>query len=85
MITISEFSYNNPRYLSILKRKSSISVDVETTVKEILHNVKQDGDEALYAYMKKYDNVDINEIGLLVSEDEFEEAKKRCQTNLRIL
>lgn len=35
------------------------------------------GDEALYAYMKKFDNVDIKEIGLLVSEEEFANAREK--------
>ncbi len=76
MVTISKFSYENPRYLNLLKRRSSIPEEVETTVKEVLKNVKENGDEALYSYMKKFDGVDIAEIGLFVSEEEFEEAKE---------
>lgn len=75
MVTISKFSYENPRYVNLLKRRSSIPEEVETTVKDVLKNVKEKGDEALYSYMKKFDNVDINEIGLLVSEKEFSAAK----------
>lgn len=76
MVTISKFSYENPRYLNLLKRRSSIPEEVETTVKEVLKNVKENGDEALYSYMKKFDGVDIDEIGLFVSEEEFAEAKE---------
>lgn len=68
MVTISKFSYENPRYANLLKRKSSIPEEVENTVKEVLKNVKAHGDKALYAYMKKFDKVDIKEIGLFVSE-----------------
>lgn len=76
MVTISKFSYENPRYVNLLKRRSSIPQEVEATVKDVLKNVKGKGDEALYSYMKKFDNVDINEIGLFVSEEEFAKAKE---------
>ena len=67
MVKISKFSYENPRYFNLLKRRSNIPVEVETTVREILKNVKEKGDEALYFYMKKFDNVDINKIWLFVT------------------
>ena len=76
MVTISKFSYENPRYLNLLKRRSSIPEEVELTVKEVLKNVREWGDEALYAYMKKFDGVDIPEIGLFVSEEEFAKARE---------
>lgn len=52
MVTISKFSYENPRYVNLLKRRSSIPEEVETTVIDVLKNVKSKGDEALYSYMK---------------------------------
>lgn len=83
MVTISKFSYENPRYVNLLKRRSSISEEVETTVKDVLKNVKEKGDEALYSYMKKFDNVDINEIGLFVSEEEFANAKGKVSEKFK--
>ncbi|MDY3909489.1 MAG: histidinol dehydrogenase [Eubacterium sp.] len=84
MVTISKFSYENPRYVNLLKRRSSIPEEVETTVKDVLKNVKEKGDAALYSYMKKYDNVDINEIGLLVSEEEFSAAKEKVSEEFKV-
>ena len=75
MVTISKFSYENPRYINLLKRRGSIPEEVETTVKEVLKNVREQGDVALHAYMKKFDNVDIEKIGLFVSEEEFAAAR----------
>lgn len=75
MVTISKFSRENVRYRNLLKRRSSSSAEVETTVKDVLQNVKEKGDEALYSYMKQFDQVDIREIGLLVSEEEFVRAR----------
>ena len=83
MVTISKFSYENPRFLNLLSRRSSIPEEVEITVKEVLKNVKEQGDEALYSYMKKFDCVDINEIGLFVSDKEFEEAKEKVSEEFK--
>lgn len=41
----------------------------------MLKNVKKHGDKALYDYMKKFDYVDIEKIGLSVTEDEFSRAE----------
>ena len=83
MVTISKFSYQNPRYVNLLKRRSSIPEEVETTVKEVLKNVKEKGDEALYSYMKKFDGVDIQKIGLFVSEEEFAHAKENVSEEFK--
>lgn len=77
MVTISRFCYDNPRYCNLLKRRSSIPEEVETTVRDVLKNVREKGDKALYAYMKEFDNADINKTGLLVSEEEFRQAREK--------
>ena len=75
MVTISKYDFENPRFQNLLARRSSIPESVEITVKEVLKNVKEKGDTALHAYMQKFDGVDIGEIGLMVSDEEFEAAK----------
>ena len=83
MVTISKFNYKNPRYINLLKRRSNIPAEVETTVRDILKNVKEKGDEALYFYMKEFDNVDINKIGLFVSEKEFTNARENVSEKFK--
>lgn len=83
MVTISEFSYDNPRYINLLKRRSSIPEDIETVVKDVLKNVKNNGDAALYEYMKKFDGVDINEIGLFVTDEEFINARDKVSEEFK--
>ncbi len=83
MVAISKFSYENPRYQNLLKRRSNIPEEVEITVRDVLKNVKEKGDKALYSYMKRFDNVDINEIGLFVSEDEFISAKEKVSDEFK--
>lgn len=83
MVTISRFSYENPRFRNLLRRGSSIPEEVESTVKEVLSEVKERGDEALYAYMKEFDQVDIKEIGLFVSDKEFENAREKVSEEFK--
>lgn len=83
MVKISRFGFENPRYLNLLSRRSSIPETVEITVKDVLKNVKEKGDEALHSYMKKFDGVDIDEIGLMVTEDEFEAAKAKVSEEFK--
>lgn len=83
MVTISKFSYENPRYSNLLKRRSSIPEEVEKTVKKVLKDVKEKGDEALSFYMREFDHVDINEIGYFVSEEEFANAKEKVSEEFK--
>lgn len=46
--------------------------DVADIVKDIIENVKANGDKALFEYCKKFDKAELN--SLLVSEEEIEEA-----------
>ena len=83
MVTISKFSYENPRFRNLLSRGNSIPEEVEITVREVLRNVKERGDEALYEYMKEYDQVDIEKIGLMVSEEEFTMAREKVSEQFK--
>ena len=83
MVRISKFSYENPRFRNLLSRGNSIQEEVEITVREVLRNVKERGDEALYEYMKEYDQVDIEKIGLMVSEEEFALAREKVSEQFK--
>lgn len=83
MVTISKFSHENPRYINLLERRSNIPEDVEITVKEVLQNVKRNGDAALYSYMKKFDHVDVQKIGLFVTEEEFASAREKVSEEFK--
>ena len=48
------------------------TVNVEAIVSEIIENVKQNGDKALYEYNEKFDKAKLD--SLLVSEEEIKEA-----------
>ena len=52
--------------------RENISANVEGTVTEIIENVKQNGDKALFEYCLKFDKADLQ--SLEVSSEEIEEA-----------
>lgn len=52
--------------------RAETKLDVEGIVAEIIENVKQNGDRALYEYTEKFDKARLS--SLLVSEEEIEEA-----------
>lgn len=52
--------------------RENISANVEGTVSEIIENVKQNGDKALFEYCLKFDKADLQ--SLEVSSEEIEEA-----------
>lgn len=83
MVTISRFSYDNPRFVNLLRRRSSIPEEVEATVKEVLKHIREHGDAALHGYMKQFDHVDMEKIGLFVSEDEFAGARKNVSEEFK--
>lgn len=83
MVTISKFNYENPRFINLLNRQGNIPPEVERTVRAVLEQVKAHGDEALFAYMKRFDHVDISEIGLFVSDEEFAQAKEHVSDEFK--
>ncbi|MBQ8934805.1 MAG: histidinol dehydrogenase, partial [Oscillospiraceae bacterium] len=65
------FNYGEVSNDQIFARRGS-STDVEKVVAEIIAQVVEKGDEALFAYTKKFDKVELS--SLEVSEAEFAEA-----------
>jgi len=55
-------------------RHQQASKKVQSTVKKILSDVRENGDEALYNYILQFDGVDLKESGLKVPEWEIEQA-----------
>ena len=68
-------------------RKEDISKDVTVAVEEILKDVKENGDNALIKYAKKFDGFIIeNKEDMIVLDKEIEEGAKRVGENfIRIL
>lgn len=69
---IKILKYGEVENSEIFSRFSPLS-NVESIVTEIIDNVKENGDKALFEYSKKFDNVELD--SLLVSKEEIEEAR----------
>lgn len=59
---------------NLLKRSPNNYGKFESAVADILEKVKSEGDEALFAYTKQFDKVEINKDTIRVTEEEIKEA-----------
>ena len=58
----------------LLKRSPNNYDSYAGSVNEILANVKENKDKAIFEYTKKFDGADINESNILVTKEEIQEA-----------
>lgn len=58
----------------LLKRSPNNYDQLADSVNEILSNVKENGDKAIFDYTKKFDGADINAENILVTKEEIQEA-----------
>ena len=64
---------------SLLKRSPNNYSEYEDVVAEIVNNVRQNGDQAVFEYTKKFDKWDIDAGSIRVTEVEIEEAFKAAE------
>ena len=67
---------------NLLKRSPNNYGKFEAAVADILANVKEKGDEALFSYTKEFDKVEVTPETIRVTEDEIEEAYKAVDASL---
>ena len=67
---------------NLLKRSPNNYGKFEAAVADILANVKEKGDEALFSYTKEFDNVEVTPETIRVTEAEIEEAYKAVDASL---
>ncbi len=83
MVEINNFSINNPRFQALLSRQNEVSPDILETVASILNDVRKNGDKALFKYMKKFDNIDLYKTNIIVTDAEFEKARKSVNDDFK--
>ncbi len=66
----------------LLKRSPNSYGEYEQRVKEILENVRNRGDEAVFEYTKRFDRADITEKCFRVTDEEIEEAYRNVPAEL---
>lgn len=67
---------------NLLKRSPNSYGEYEQIVADIIEEVREKKDEAVFAYTKKFDKADINKDTILVSDSEIEEAYKLVDPTL---
>jgi histidinol dehydrogenase len=77
VISISEFSFDNPRFKALLEKNREIPPEVVHTVEQIIADVRARGDEALFEYMRRYDHVELDPDTVKVPDEDFEAAAQR--------
>ncbi|ALK08533.1 histidinol dehydrogenase [Blastochloris viridis] len=63
------------RFDAFLLTKRETAADVETAVKAILADVEARGDDALIEYSRRFDRIDLGEIGIRVPQAEIDAAQ----------
>ena len=59
---------------SLLKRSPNNYTEYESTVNEIINNVKENRDKVVYDNTKKFDKADVDASNICVTEEEIKEA-----------
>ncbi|RUM44634.1 MAG: histidinol dehydrogenase [Desulfurobacterium sp.] len=70
---------NAPELLRIKNRGQGLESKYAQSVLEIIENVKNYGDSAVFSYARKFDKVEINSRNIKVSEEELEEAFNKVE------
>ena len=65
------------KFKDLLSTKRESSNEVGETVREILSQVRLRGDEAVFDYTQKFDNLDLSKTGMVITEEEISEALKQ--------
>ncbi len=71
------------RFAAFLATKREAAADVEAAVRAIIAEVAARGDEALVAFTRKFDRVDVSASGLRVTPAEIDEAFASCDRAAR--
>lgn len=66
----------------LLKRSPNSYGQYEANVAKILAEIKENGDEALFSFTREFDQVEIHEENILVTEEEVQEAYARVDSSL---
>ncbi|MGC4019766.1 MAG: histidinol dehydrogenase [Muricomes sp.] len=70
---------------SLLKRSPNNYSEYEASVRSILDEVKEKGDEAIFAYTEKFDKAKIDASSILVTEAEVKEAYDQVDDSLLVI
>ena len=69
-------------FAKLLCAKREMSVDVDTTVKAIIDDVRENGDKALFAYTAKFDNLELDSQSVRISQEMIQDAIEKCDAEV---
>ncbi len=78
---IKPVKYSGQTADGLFGNRGQLGVNVEETVKEIIENVRLNGDKALKEYAKRFDGLICDDF--LVTDSEFDEAEKAVSTEYK--
>jgi histidinol dehydrogenase len=67
---------------SLLDRMRTTPPEVDSTVREIIHGIKEHGDAALFEYTRVYDGFDPDQEGLLITGEEIAKGASRVPSEI---
>ncbi|HOB91237.1 MAG TPA: histidinol dehydrogenase [Bacillota bacterium] len=76
MLSVTDFKWDNPRFQKLLSRSTDISPQIWESTRKIVEDVRAKGDEALFHYMHRFDNIVLSPDTLRVSKQEIQDARK---------
>ena len=84
MLSIIDMRENkeNGLFERLVGRSRLEQADVLEAVNEIVHNVRENGDKAVFEYTKRFDGIDLKDRGLRVARAEFDEASSKVDGRL---
>ncbi len=83
-LRIMSYKDLNPSQLNeLLDRKTWDAPDVQSVCRDIIDNVRGNGDTALLDYTRQFDGVDLSNCGLRVPWSDFENARERLSDRLK--
>jgi histidinol dehydrogenase len=68
----------------LLKRSQFNNEELNIKVKEIVNDVRLNGDSAIFKYSKQFDNTDFAKVSLTVTDDEIAQAYKKVRKSLLV-
>lgn len=66
------------RFADLLAQKREVSEDVDQAVAAILDDVRKRGDAAVVDYSRRFDRIDLDQVGMQVTADEIAAARADC-------
>lgn len=83
MLSVTAFGWDNPRFRKLLARSTDISPQIWESTQRIVEDVRARGDEALFHYMDRFDNVSLSPQTLRVSESEIRSSHDAVSDTFR--